>query len=192
MHNTCVVCGAHTPRLLGIFITEEGKQQLGGLGFHCGRCAAKVMADQRGEELHYLEIAPIAMHNAQGRRCVFHFQYMTTGPVPGLRACEIEGYGYEAAVVERPGESYSALFERLLEKLRALLARSDLKDAPRTSTGLAMTGSEIHGRLEYDVDTHGPCVVVDGRKLDWMVLGDLLMSHEGFDFRLEFDLGSED
>ena len=48
------------------------------------------------------------------------------------------------------------------------------------------TAELLRGRIAYDPETGGPCAVVDGRKLDWETLGELLLSREEFSFRLEF------
>lgn len=191
----CVRCGQSTALSLGIFMTEGDSPLLGGRGFHCGRCAAEVLAERSGEEFRYLEVAPVAMTNAAGRRCVFHFQYITTGPVPCLRAVELDNglkSGYEAAVAALPGESSVSLIGRLLDKVRRVLARIDVEDDPGLTLGLTMTSSEIRGVLSYDTERGGPRVIVDGRELDWLTFGELLLSHEGFQFHLEFyDLTEE-
>ena len=191
----CVRCFRGTAVSLGIFLSEGDTPVLGGRGFHCGRCAAEALAELSGEGLHYVEVEPIAMTNAAGRRCLFHFQYLTTGPMPILRAFELHDgirSGYETAVMAQPDESSASLIGRLLDRIRRLLARIDVEDAPELTLGLAMTSSEIRGVLSHDEERDGPCVVVDGRELDWDTFGQLLLSHEGFQFRLEFhDLTDE-
>lgn len=191
----CVRCGRSAAVSLGIYLSAGDSHVLGGRGFHCGRCAAEALAEFTGAEFQYLEVAPITMTNAAGRRCVFHFQYLTTGPMPCLQAFELENgvrSGYEAAVVAQPGELNASLVGRLLSKLRRLLARNDVEDAPQLTLGLTMTGWEIRGVLSSDQDRDGPCVIVDGRELDWETFGQLLLSYEGFQFRFEFrDLTDE-
>ncbi len=189
MEQDCVRCGRSTPTCLGVRLHAEGTLELGGLGFHCGRCTAEVMAERRGERFTYLEVAPISMEDARGRLRVFQFQYHTTGPLPGLEATEIESgerCGYRVAVTAGPGESNVSLVGRLLEKTRRELARVHLVEDPGLTLGLAMESSVVRGWIAHDIEHEGPCVYVDGRKLDWRTFGELLLSHEGFQFRLEF------
>lgn len=184
----CVRCNKSVSTSLGIFLSAHDTTELGGCGFHCGRCAAEAVAEVTGKKFHYVDIEPITLVNAAGRRCLFHFQYLTNGPTPSLQAVEFQdgvAHGYEAAVLAEPGESSVSLIGRLLDKLHRLLARSDVVEAPELTLGLSMTSSEIRGLIAYDEESDGSFAVVDGRRLDWETLGQLLLSHEGFHFRLE-------
>ena len=191
----CVRCGETTPTALGIHLSSEAPTELGDQGFHCARCAAEALAERTGEAFRYLELAPITMTNAVGRRCVFHFQYLTTGPKPCLRAVELEGSeksGYEVVVAERSDDSSVSLITRLLGKIRRTLARADVEEAPELTVGLRMTSSVIQGVMTYDPKRDGPCVIVDGKEIDWETFGHLLLTYEGFQFRLTFhDLTDE-
>lgn len=189
MQKTCVRCGRKTSSALGVHVGEEGSFQLGGLRFHCGRCTAEVMAERRGERFTYLEVEPLSIEDRDGRPRTFHFQYHTTGPLPGLEAIEMargEPCGYRVGIVSEPGESGVSLVGRLLAKIRRELARVHVVADPHVSLGMRLAESLVRGRIECDPSGDGPCVWVDGRRIDWNTFGELLLSHEGWQFRLEF------
>nr|WP_256983928.1 hypothetical protein [Caballeronia sordidicola] len=45
----------------------------------------------------------------------------------------------------------------------------------------------VRGRIEWDGDDDSrmPCVVIDGRRVEWGELGRMLMTFEGWQFKLE-------
>ena len=73
---------------------------------------------------------------------------------------------------------------KLIEKMRRLLAVIHIRDS---DLGLQIVDETVRGRIEWDgeEDSHRPCVVIDGRRVEWDELGRMLMSFEGWQFKLE-------
>ena len=158
--SVCRRCGVSPPGSRGVHLSEEGSTRLGGLGFHCHRCAGEVIAERRGEPFSWLEVAPILVEDARGTPHVFHFEYHTTGPLPTLWAVELLGgepEGHRIAVCSEPGETGVSLVGRLLGKIRRELRRTHVEDDPRVTLGMAIRESVLRGRIDFDPDRGGPC-----------------------------------
>jgi hypothetical protein len=59
---------------------------------------------------------------------------------------------------------------------------------------LDVAGTTVRGRIERDGNNSDrmPCVVIDGRPVDWTDFGTMLMASEGWQFRIELvDPGDE-
>jgi hypothetical protein len=59
---------------------------------------------------------------------------------------------------------------------------------------LEVAETTVRGRIEWDDNENGrlPCIVIDGRRIDWADFGAMLMAFEGWQFRIELvDPGDE-
>ncbi|OTP73785.1 hypothetical protein PAMC26510_18015 [Caballeronia sordidicola] len=76
------------------------------------------------------------------------------------------------------------LLGKLIEKMRRLLAVAHVRHG---GLGLQIVNETIRGRIEWDgvEHSHMPCAVVDGRRVEWDELGRMLMTFEGWQFKLE-------
>jgi len=86
-------------------------------------------------------------------RATPHFPYLTGGPLPLLKAMELEDgvrHGHEVAVIAEPGEESISLLGRPLAKMCRVLAQTDGVDDPGLTVGLRMTSIEIRGVLSCD------------------------------------------
>jgi hypothetical protein len=89
------------------------------------------------------------------------------------------------------GNSQSDPFEllgNLVQKIKRALATRHLAEH---GCNLEIAGTIVRGRIEWDSGQEGgesgrvPCVVVDGRRIDWNDFGAMLMAFEGWQFRVE-------
>jgi hypothetical protein len=90
-----------------------------------------------------------------------------------------------------PDDDLLSLLGRLIERMRRRLAKRDLDETP---LGLQIAGQSVRGRIEWDDATYGvlPLVVIDGQEVSWEQFGKMLMSYEGWQFRMEIlDRGEE-
>lgn len=84
-----------------------------------------------------------------------------------------------------------ALLGRLIQRIRKALSVKHIEDG---QNGLQIVDDTVRGRIEWDDDEDGrvPLMVVDGREISWEEFGQMLMSHEGWQFKLEiFDPSDE-
>lgn len=84
-----------------------------------------------------------------------------------------------------------ALLRRLVEKLRRALSIQHVKN---DGNGLHIVEQTVRGRIEWDEATLGrtPVVVIDGREISWEDFSRMLMSFDGWQFKLEIRDPSED
>ena len=93
--------------------------------------------------------------------------------------------GYQFQVIGEPEDDLLALLGRLIEKMRRALALRHIEDG---TLGLQITDSMIvRGKIESDLDEDDrlPLLVIDGREVSWAEFGRMLMTFEGWQFKLE-------
>lgn len=181
MTDTCTTCGRSVPSYDGV-IQSDGKG--GSLGFICGRCWSAILSEHTGEDLGHLEIAQVTMRDAAGEDHLFHFRFSPA--LRGLEAFElIDGApgGYMFQVLQEDDEP--RIVEVLFARMRRALARQHL--APSELGGQGIKERFVRGRIEWDDEEDGriPMVVIDGRAVTWDRFGEMLMTYEGFQFRME-------
>ncbi len=83
------------------------------------------------------------------------------------------------------------LLGRLVRRMRQTLAIQHLRD---NGENLSIADLLVRGRVEYDFHTDGrtPMLVIDGREVTWEQFGRLLMTFEGWQFKLEMRDMSEE
>ena len=149
---------------------------------HCG-CT--------GEDYNF---EPVRLVDCAGRPHEFHFRAHLFGPGVSLSAFELRNgqpAGYQFQIIGEPEEDPMALLGRLIARIRRGLAVKYLKNG---ELGLQLAGREVRARIDWDEDAGGrvPLLVVDGREITWDDLGEMLMTFEGFQFKLEIrDPGEE-
>jgi hypothetical protein len=85
-----------------------------------------------------------------------------------------------------------ALLGKLIEKMRRALSIKHIEDG---ELGLQIADHQIvRGLVEWDDASDGrvPLLLIDGRKITWEEFGRMLMSFEGWQFKLEMrDISEE-
>ncbi|WP_395064353.1 hypothetical protein [Paraburkholderia silvatlantica] len=97
--------------------------------------------------------------------------------------------GYRFRMIGEAGGDVSVLLERFVQKMRRALSVRHIDFHERQ-----IIDSTVRGRIEWDESQpgHMPLVVVDGKEVSWDELGQMLMSMEGWQFRLDIaDPGEE-
>ena len=111
-----------------------------------------------------------------------------------LDAFEVrEGHpaGYQFQIIGEPEEDLLVLFGRLIEKIRRGVARKHLK---RERHGVQIADRVVCGMIEWDDAQDGsvPLLNIDGREITWQEFGRMLMTFEGWQFKLEIRDKSEE
>jgi hypothetical protein len=83
------------------------------------------------------------------------------------------------------------LLSRLIERMRRSLS---IKHLVRSEYGMQIADQTVCGRIEWDDSADGrvPLLVIDGQEVSWEELGRMLMSFEGWQFRLAIRERSEE
>ncbi|MBS4022876.1 MAG: hypothetical protein KGZ79_10740 [Dethiobacter sp.] len=115
-----------------------------------------------------------------------------------LEATEIqegEPKGYKTSVRGDLDCDQAKLSEKLLKKTRKVVSRKYIEvrkvDWEKRNS---IKNDEVAGRIEWD-EQHGgrlPLVIIDGKEYSWEELGEMMMSFEGWDFKLKIFESSED
>ena len=118
----------------------------------------------------------------------YFLSYRFVGDRSFLEAFEvIDGRpgGYEIAVMGDAEEAPQALHEKLLDRITRRLATKDLERD--VGGGLQIRDKTVRAGIscDLDADLRRPMLVIDGREVDWDDFGTMLMTFEGWQFRME-------
>ena len=180
----CEECGEITPSYdtVSYGSIERGYRQL------CGRCFNAEMAKLSGlEDFDNFRLEPIGITDCADETHQFHFRTRLFGSGVALDAFELrEGNaaGYKFQMVGDPEDDLFTLLGRLIQKIRRTLSIKHLEDDGK---GLHIADETVRGRIEWDEVQDGrvPLIVVDGREISWEDFGRMLMTFEGWQFKLE-------
>ena len=179
----CTVCSSSVPGYDGVFLTIEGKQK-----FHCNRCYNRLLSEMHEMPFEHLDFQPVTLTDADGEAHEFHF---TTRILPtgiSMEALEIRNEkpeGYEFQVIGPLATDVLALFGQLFERIRKALS---LKHLEMTEHGLHIAnGDVVRGMIDCDDENVDriPLLMIDGKPVTWEQFGRMLMSYEGWNFKLE-------
>ncbi len=187
----CEGCGESTPDydIVSYGTTGQGYRQL------CSGCFNAEMARHTGHAgFANASFEPIGMVDRAGERHEFHFQTRLLGDVVALDAFELrdgDPAGYRFQVVGHPDDDVLVLLGRLIEKMRRALSVQHLTEG---EYGLQIADRTVLGRIEWDDSEveRTPLIVVDGREISWEDFGRMLMTFEGWQFKLEICDPSEE
>ncbi len=187
----CSNCRKYVPSydITNLGSIESGYRQL------CGQCFNAESAKLGGlDKFEHLNFEPIRIVDCEGQAHDFHFGTRLFLPGVALNAFELRDgkpAGYQFQIIGDPEEDLLALFGRLVEKIRSALSIKHLKQG---SLGLQVADQVVRGQVEWDEDEDGraPLLVIDGREVTWEQFGRMLMTFEGWQFKLEiFDKSDE-
>lgn len=188
----CESCGAN---VLGYESVNYGSIE-GGYRRLCNQCFNAIVAEESGlEGFDNCRIEPMRLIAADGKEHDFHFTTRLLGDRVAIEAIEIrdgEQAGYRFQILGTPEEERFALLGRLVGKMRRALAQYHLDDCPEY--GLQIADRCVRGRIscEFGGDLRTPLLIVDGKEVTWKDFGRMLMSFEGWQFRLDIADRSEE
>jgi hypothetical protein len=161
----------------------------------CGRCFNTEAAKREGlKRFEHLSFAPVRIVDCEGQEHEFHFRTRLFGPGVALDAFELHKgspAGYQFQIIGEPEEDLLVLLGRLVEKIRRALSIKHLKQG---SLGLEVANHVVRGRIEWDEYEDGrvPLLIIDGREITWDHFGRMMMTFEGWQFKLEIRDKSEE
>lgn len=188
----CDGCGQLTPSydVVSYGSMDRGYRPL------CSACFNTEVAQLSGQaEFEPLQFEPVVMTDLSGGIHPFHFRTRLTGTHVVLDAFELRGEspgGYQFRVMGDPEEDGMTLLGKLIEKMRRALS---IKHIEEDEFGLHIADHQIvRGLVEGDAARDGrvPLLLIDGREMTWEALGRMLMTFEGWQFKLEIrDISEE-
>ena len=181
---TCSSCGRTvvSPQRVNYGSKESGYDVL------CDKCYNLESAKSSGvENFQHHDFEPVRLVDCAGEAHEFHFRTRMFGTGVSINAFEVLNgqAGYRFQVIGDPAEDQMVLIGRLISKIRRALSVKHLKD---TEFGLRIENDlPVRGRIGWDPDEDGsiPLVVIDGREISWDEFGRMLMTFEGWQFKLE-------
>ena len=155
----------------------------------CGRCFNEEVARLGGLKFEHVRFDSVEMTDAAGEPHQFYFSVRLYGERVALEAFELKGGapgGYTFEILGDPEGDLFTLMAQLIERMRRALARRHL-ERDEGSERLQIAELLVRGRIDWDEseDGHLPIVVIDGREVTWEQFGQMLMSYEGWQFKLE-------
>jgi hypothetical protein len=188
----CDECGQRTP---GYDRVNYGSIDRGyrTLCSACFNAEVAKLSDQA--EFEHLQFEPVVMTDISGGVHQFHFRTRLSGTHVVLDAFELRGEhpsGYRFRVIGDPEDDVMALLGKWIGKMRRALSIKHIEDG---AFGLHIADHQIvRGMIEWDAASDGrvPLLLIDGREMTWEQLGRMLMSFEGWQFKLEIRDSSEE
>jgi hypothetical protein len=162
----------------------------------CGQCFNTELAKLDGlDRFEHFKFEPVQLADCAGKNHEFHFRTHLFGTGVAVDAFEVrDGHpaGYQFQIIgDRQGDLL-ALLGRLIEKMRRGLS---VKHVIKGDHGLQIADHRVvRGTIEWDESQDGsvPLLSVDGREITWQEFGHMLMSFEGWQFKLEIRDKSDD
>jgi len=187
----CDSCRTIVPTYDGVYLSSEHTTR-----FLCSKCYNESISESIGLNFSHLSFHPITVADTNDENHTFHFQTRLFGDNVLIQALEIkdgEPRGYEFSIHGDAEEDLFGLFAKLVERIRRALARRHIETTDLTRYRIT-DENIVRGHITWDDDAGGeiPCLVIDGKELSWHEFGRMLMTYEGFHFKLEIFGRSEE
>jgi hypothetical protein len=187
----CEACGTAVPSydLVSYGSIERGYREL------CTSCFNAEAASVLGlERFEHVQLQPIVMTDCAGEKHEFHFGIRLLGDVKALEAFELKAGvpgGYQFEILGEPDDDPLPLLGNLIERMRRSLS---VRYLVSDEDGAHIAGQTVCGRIEWDASGEGwvPLLVIDGQEVPWDEFGRMLMSFEGWQFRVAIRDRSEE
>jgi len=187
----CEACGTAVP---GYDVVNYGSIA-GGYRQLCCQCFNAEVASAQGlEHFENFRFDQVVMIDCAGEPHEFHFRTRLLGSMVAVDAFEVkreEPAGYQFRIVGDPDNDVLSLLARLVERMRRTLS---VKHLVPSEHGLQIAEQTVRARIAWDErqDEHMPLLVIDGQEVSWEEFGRMLMTFEGWQFRMEIGDPSEE
>lgn len=166
----------------------------------CLHCYNKAMSEETGIDYDHIELQPVLLQDADGVDHQFHFSVRLMGEELVLRSFEKEqenrSGGYEFSMIGDHEDGLFSLFSKLYERMVKALDRKHIFLDEESNSWQITEDDIVRGHITSDPDTEDfseePMIVIDGKGISWRDLGQMLMTFEGSNFKLQiFDENEE-
>ena len=142
-----------------------------------------------GLDFQHVDFDPIVLQDLDGVSHNFEFRTHIFGENLSIEAFEIQNgqlKGYQFSISGDAEDDMFNVFGKLFEKMRRALGRKHIEKGDLTRYRIT-NDSVVRGHIAWDDNEDGqvPCLVIDGKELSWEEFGRMLMTYEGFHFKME-------
>lgn len=181
--NRCDECTKEVPDAHGVNTTIKDKSL-----FLCAVCWNKYISKRMGINFKLIDVKLITLDDCEGIPHTFHIQTLFTPGGLKVEAKEIlKGgkIGYHFAVLEKDSSKQADLILDLYAKIKRGLSNKYIKKSQGGDDFIK--DQTVVGRIEWDDNYNGdlPELWIDGRRITWTDFGKLLMSFEGWQFKMD-------
>ena len=180
----CESCGRFVKDFDTVNLSSQGKTTL-----LCSKCYNECVAKDMGLDFQHVDFDPITLQDHDGVSHRFEFRTYIFGQNVFIEAFEIQNgqlKGYQFAISGDAEDDMFNVFAKLFKKMGRALGRKHIERGDLTRYQITHD-SVVRGHIAWDDNEDGqvPCLVIDGKELSWEEFGRMLMTYEGFDFRIE-------
>lgn len=180
----CQKCNASLEHSQGISTQVAGKETL-----MCDRCFNAFISEMAGLDFKQIELHPLKLKDCHGKEHTFVFQTIIVPVGLVVEAKELlsdDEIGYEFSVLGPPNAKHADLVIDLYQKMKRGLSKKYLE--LRSYDEYRPKDSIVAGRIDADPSgrENRPQLCIDGKKIDWDDFGRMVLSHEGWQFKMEF------
>ena len=187
----CAACATAVPTydVVSRSSIEHGYRAL------CTSCFNAEVASTLGlEHFEHVRLEPVVMADCAGEQHEFQFRIRLLRDVMTLEAFELKAGvpgGYQFEMLGEPNDHPLPLLGKLIERMRRSLS---VRYLAGDEDGDHIVDQTVCGRTDWDESGDGrtPLLVIDGREVSWDEFGRMLMSFEGWQFRLTIRDRSEE
>ena len=191
----CEFCGDLVPCYSTIYVSVDKE-------YHCSclKCYNSRMAEYSDIDFEHVELDPMILKDFENVDHKFHFTVRHLGDRIGIEAFEIkEGHrgGYEFSYIGDINDEIFNLLGKLVERMLNGLHQKHIEWSDTTNSWQITEDNVVRAKIDSDVESddyygHPPLIVIDGKEIKWEDFGRMLMTYEGFNFKLEiFDRSDE-
>jgi len=191
----CEQCNCEVKPFEGVHLTLED-----GSVFLCSKCYNQRAAEYAGVDFTHVAFEPEALKDTDGKERLFHFTTHLFGDRVSMEAVEevadddVEGYRFcLIGEIEGGVPNLFNMFGQLIARVKRGLGRKHI-EAGRYGNDKITGEGVVRGHITSDIKTGSrlPILVIDGREISWHDFGEMVMAHEGFNFRLDMIDRSEE
>ena len=165
----------------------------------CLHCYNKEMSEETGIDYDHIELQPILLQDSDSVDHTFHFTVRLLEERLVLKSFEIDGNnsaGYEFSMIGDIEDGLFALFSKLYEKMLKVLSMKHIYKDDDIGDWRISDEDIVRGQITCTPDSvdfdRNPMLIIDGKEISWEDFGQMLMTYEGFNFKLQiFDESDE-
>jgi len=190
----CEHCNCEVKPFDGVYLTEGDRSS-----FLCSKCYNQRAAEYADLDFTHVSFEPEIFTDTDGQDHTFHFTTHLFGDRISMDAIEMKDNdleGYRFCIIGQSDEGVGSLFSLFGHLIARIERGMDRKHITHGRHGRYQITDDgvVRGHIACNPgDPSGaPVVVIDGQHISWHEFGEMVMTHEGFNFRIDiFDRSEE-